>query len=100
MREIISQILGLFGHSADGDRRLDNLSVGLFQGLALAAGILGLPLAPIPIIGFILPAFAVVLGSIALAIAGSRPKRIAAISLILGLVGVSVNLVVLVKLFG
>ena len=100
MRRIISLILSLFGASVDGDRRLDRLSVGLVQGLALASGILGLILAPLPIIGLVLPVVAITLGSIAMAIAGNQPRRIAAIGLILGLVGALVNLAVLIRLFG
>ncbi len=100
MRIIISLILSLFGASVDGDRRLDNLAVGLAQGLALASGILGLILAPLPIIGLMLPVVAITLGAIAMAIAGDQPRRIAAIGLILGLVGVLVNLAVLIRLFG
>ena len=100
MRRIISLILSLFGASVDGDRRLDRLSVGLVRGLALASGILGLILAPLPIIGLVLPVVAITLGSIAMAIAGNQPRRIAAIGLILGLVGALVNLAVLIRLFG
>ncbi len=101
MRIIISWILGLLGPSDDGDRRLAGLSVGLTQGLAFASGILGLILAPLPIIGLILPMVAITLGAIAMAIAiaGNQSRRIAAIGLILGLVGALINLVVLIRLF-
>ena len=95
---IISWILGLLGPSDDGDRRLEGLSVGLTQGLAFASGILGLILAPLPIIGLILPLVAITLGAIAMAIAGNRPRRIAAIGLILGLAGALINLVVSIRL--
>ena len=98
MIKIISRVLGLFGSSADGDRRLVSLSVGLTQGLALASGILGLILAPLPIVGLILPVAAIILGAVAMAIPGNQSKRIAAIGLILGLVGVMINLVVWIRL--
>ena len=95
---IIRLVLGLLGSAADGDRRLESLSVGLTQGLSLASGILGLILAPLPIVGLILPVVAITLGAIAMAIAGNRPRRIAAIGLILGLAGALINLVVSIRL--
>ena len=48
--------------------------------------------------GLIWSVVAITLGAIAMAIAGNRPRRIAAIGLILGLAGALINLVVSIRL--
>ncbi len=100
MKLLISLILGLAEVTGVGNRKLSVLSNRLIQGIALASGILGLLTALIPFIGLVLPVVAVVLGSIAIAMAGDQPRQIAVVSLAFGLVGILVNLIVLLWLFG